>query len=171
MPDASKGSPEGAYLRKSIASDNRLIAKIEADIRAVLKSDARLGGLVAALAGTEGVGELTAAKVAALMPELGTLGRRRAASLAGLAPVTRQSGRWRGQSRIGGGRSSVRTALYMSALVAARHNPVLREVYTRLVAKGKKPKLALTAVMRRLIVRLDAVAKAYYAGRGGCTGA
>ncbi len=93
------------------------------------------------------------------MPELGLLDPRAAASLAGLAPVTRQSGKWRGKSFIGGGRSLLREALYMPALVAARFNPDLKAVYDRLTAAGKPAKVAITAVMRKLIIVANALVR------------
>ena len=86
------------------------------------------------------------------MPELGTLTGARAASLAGLAPITRESGHWKGRSFIQGGRHRVRRLLYMPALVAVQHNPDLKRKYEALVAKGKPLKVALTAVMRKLLV-------------------
>ena len=86
------------------------------------------------------------------MPELGTLTGARAASLAGLAPVTRESGQWKGRGFIQGGRHRVRRLLYMPAVVAIRWNPDLKRKYEALVAKGKPPKVALTAVMRKLLI-------------------
>ena len=84
-----------------------------------------------------GVGPMIARTMIADLPELGTLNRKQIAALAGLAPYTRQSGQWRGRSFIGGGRASVRTALFMGALVAMRHNPVLKAFFLRLRAAGK----------------------------------
>ena len=92
------------------------------------------------------------------MPELGTLGRRDAAALAGLAPWTRQSGEWKGKSFISGGRKIVRTALYMGALVAAQHNQTLKAFRNRLVGDGKPKKLAIIAVARKLLT-MSLVAK------------
>ena len=86
------------------------------------------------------------------MPELGLLEAAQAASLAGLAPVARQSGRWTGHAFIRGGRAPVRRAVYMPALVAARFNPDMRATYGRLRAAGKPAQLALTAVMRKLVL-------------------
>jgi transposase len=99
-----------------------------------------------------GVGTITALGVLAELPELGTLNRRQAAALAGLAPHPRESGQWHGRRSIGGGRAPVRRALYMAALVAARSNRQLKEFYQRLRTAGKPAKVALTAVMRKLIV-------------------
>ncbi len=106
-----------------------------------------------------GVGPTIARTLLAELPELGTLGRREVASLAGLAPYTRQSGRWRGKSFIGGGRSTVRAVLYMGALVAVRWNEPLRRFYERLLAKGKPKTLALVAVARKLLTILNAIVR------------
>ena len=91
------------------------------------------------------------------LPELGSLNRRQIAALAGLAPFTRQSGKWRGKSFIGGGRASVRTALFMAAMTAMRHNPVLRAFHQRLRAAGKPKMVALIAVARKLLTILNAI--------------
>lgn len=104
-----------------------------------------------------GVGRVIARTLLAEMPELGTLGRRDAAALAGLAPWTRQSGQWKGKSFIGGGRKIVRTALYMGALVAAQHNQTLKAFRNQLVADGKPKKLAIIAVARKLLTILNAI--------------
>ena len=93
------------------------------------------------------------------MPELGQMNRGQAAALAGLAPWTRDSGLMKGQRCIGGGRSQVRHALYMSALSAARCNPILKVVYQRLRTAGKPVKVALTAIMRKLIEYMNAQLK------------
>ena len=106
-----------------------------------------------------GVGPQLARTLLAQLPELGQLDRRRIAALVGVAPYNRDSGQWRGQRRIWGGRASVRAALYMSALVASRHNPVIRDFYQRLLARGKPKKSALTACMRKLLVILNAILK------------
>lgn len=104
-----------------------------------------------------GIGPTVARTLIAELPELGQLTRRTAAALVGVAPFNHDSGRWRGRRTIAGGRASVRTALYMAALVATRHNPVLRAFYQRLRQAGKAPKVALVAVMRKLIAILNAM--------------
>ena len=91
------------------------------------------------------------------MPELGTLDGKSAASLAGLAPMTRQSGAWNGKSFIQGGRKHPRNALYMPALVAVRFNPDLKAKYNQLKTAGKPSKVALTAIMRKLIILANAL--------------
>jgi len=107
-----------------------------------------------------GVGRIVSRTLLAELPELGSLDRRQIAALAGLAPWTRQSGKWKGKSFIGGGRASVRTALFMAALVAARHNPVLRDFHQRLITAGKPKLVALTATARKLLTILNAMVKA-----------
>jgi transposase len=93
------------------------------------------------------------------MPELGQLNRRQAAALAGVSPYNRDSGQWAGQRSISGGRPEVRRALYMAALSASRRNHLLKPFYDRLIAAGKPAKVALTAVMRKLIVLMNRLLK------------
>lgn len=111
----------------------------------------------ALLASVPGVGKVTVSTLLALLPELGQLDRRAIAALAGVAPFARDSGLMKGRRTIWGGRAPVRAVLYMAALVAVRHNPILRAFYQRLVAAGKAKKLALTAAMRKLLVTLNAM--------------
>jgi transposase len=106
-----------------------------------------------------GIGPNISAMLIAELPELGTLSRRKIASLVGLAPFTRQSGQWRGKAMIEAGRSQVRRALYMGALVAARRNKPLKAFRDRLVAAGKPKKVALIAVARKLLTILNAIAR------------
>jgi transposase len=107
----------------------------------------------------KGIGTVTALILLAKMPELGTLNRGEAASLAGLAPVTRQSGQWKGRSFLAHGRESATKALYMAALSAAHFNEHLKDFYQRLRSAGKPPKLALCAVARKLIIALNSMLK------------
>ena len=108
---------------------------------------------------TPGIGVVTSATLLARLPELGTLDRKKIAALVGVAPFNRDSGKLKGKRAIWGGRSDVRGVLYMSALVAVRRNPSLRDFYQRLRGAGKTPKMALTACMRKLIVTLNAIVK------------
>lgn len=104
-----------------------------------------------------GVGPTTAFALLADLPELGTLGRKQIAALVGVAPLNRDSGALRGTRGVWGGRARVRSALYMAALVATRHNPIIRAFYERLCADGKPKKLALTACMHKLLTILNAI--------------
>jgi transposase len=109
------------------------------------------------LASVPGIGPVIARTMLAELPELGRLNPKQIAALAGLAPYTRQSGKWRGKSFIGGGRAPVRTALFMGALVAARHNPTLKAFRDRLVAAGKPKLVAIIATARKLLLILNAI--------------
>ena len=106
-----------------------------------------------------GVGPVLSTTLLADLPELGALNRRRIAALVGVAPFNRDSGHLRGKRTIWGGRAVVRSALYMSTLVATRHNPVIRGFYQHLLAAGKPKKVALTACMRKLLTILNAMLK------------
>lgn len=105
------------------------------------------------------VGSVTVTTLLAHLPELGTLGRRQIAALVGVAPFNRDSGKMRGTRAIWGGRAQVRAVLYMCTLVATRRNPRLRAFYLRLRAAGKKPKVAITACMRKLLITLNAMVR------------
>jgi transposase len=104
-----------------------------------------------------GIGPAVARTLLAELPELGTLGRKQIAALVGVAPLNRDSGTMRGRRTTWGGRATVRTALYMAALVAARHNPVIAAFYQRLRTKGKPAKVALVACMHKLLLILNAI--------------
>jgi transposase len=104
-----------------------------------------------------GVGDITARSLIADLPELGSLDRKKISALVGLAPFNRDSGTWRGKRAIGGGRGHVRKTLYMAALTASQYNPVLKRFYQRLLQAGKPKKLALVAVMRKLLTILNAI--------------
>jgi transposase len=149
------------HLRESIT---RLLKALQKELTSV---DTDIGGIVRAspawrekedlLASVPGVGPVISHTLIAELPELGRLTRRQIAALAGLAPFTRQSGQWRGKCFIGGGRTAVRTALFMGAMVAKRFNPVLRAFFNRLVATGKPKMVALIAVARKLLTMLNAI--------------
>jgi transposase len=107
----------------------------------------------------KGVGPATTYQLLATLPELGQINRRKIASLAGLAPINRDSGQFRGKRMICGGRSAARKALYMATLVATIYNPTICKFYNRLLATGKPKKLALTACMRKLLIILNSTLK------------
>jgi transposase len=111
----------------------------------------------ALLRSVPGVGPVLARTLLAEVPELGTLTHKRLSALVGVAPFNNDSGQRRGKREVWGGRAPVRAALYMGALVATRHNPVLKEFYERLLAAGKPKKVALVACMRKLLSLLNAL--------------
>jgi len=133
------------------------LKEIDAAIAALVDTDPGLSRRRDVLASIPGIGTVTAMAILIEMPELGTLDNKQAASLAGLAPMTRQSGTWSGRARIRGGRRSLRTALYMPALVALRFNPDLKQKYQALKDAGKPSKVAITAIMRKLLVLANAL--------------
>jgi transposase len=138
----------------------RHIEALDAEIAAIIAADPVLARKHQIITSIRGLGTLTANQIVATMPELGSLDNKQAASLAGLAPVARQSRQWKGKSFIRGGRANVRQALYMPALVAARFNPDLKAKYQQLINAGKPAKIAITAIMRKLIVTANALLKA-----------
>lgn len=145
------------YLAKLLACLTAQIAAVTRDINALIRSHTTLGRAAGAIRGIVGIGATTAAALLALMPELGTLNRRQAAALSGLAPHPNQSGATDAYRRTKGGRPEVKRVLFMAAMVAAKHDPRQRDFYQRLVASGKKKLVALTAVMRKLVVVCNAV--------------
>jgi transposase len=142
-----------------LAQIEKQIAKVEALIEELLAQQTALASRVQRLEEITGVGRITAVTVLATIPELGQLNRRQAAALAGLCPYNRDSGQWAGKRCISGGRAEVRRALYMAALSASRSNHLLKPFYDRLIAAGKPGKVALTAVMRKLIVLMNHLLK------------
>jgi transposase len=141
--------------RALLALLERQIAQCECAIAAQIAADETMKARTERLQQVPGIGPIVAAVLQAQMPELGTLQAGEAAALAGLAPYNRDSGPWKGTRHIRGGRAPVRCALYMAALSTVRHDRILREFYTRLCAAGKKPLVALTAAMRKLVVLLN----------------
>jgi transposase len=147
--------------RSLINRVKRQIEQLDLLIREHIEQSQELSAKARKLTAISGVGARTAALLLAQMPELGQLNRREVAALVGVAPFNRESGRLRGKRSIYGGRRPVRHGLYMAALVAARHNPILRafSFYLRLRAAGKPAKLALTATMRKLLIALNSTLK------------
>lgn len=135
------------------------LSAIDREIAARIASDPVLAERRAILVSIPGVSDITAAALIAMAPELGTLGARQAGKLAGLAPITRQSGTWRGRAFIRGGRAELRQALYMPALVAIRRNPEMTAFAERLSARGKPPKVIITAVMRKLFITANSLVR------------
>jgi len=132
---------------------------VDAEINALIQGDPDLAQRFAILCSIPGIAEVSAAMLLIEMPELGSLDEKQVAALAGLAPIARQSGNWKGKSFIRGGRQQVRQGLYMPALVAIRFNADLKTKYEQLIKAGKAPKQAITAVMRKLIILANALLK------------
>lgn len=145
------------YLERQLACLETEIANIEADTQALVSAHQGLDAATRTVSGQIGIGFLTAVSLLALMPELGTLNRRQAAALAGLAPHPRQSGATDSYRRTKGGRPEVKKVLFMAALTAAKRDPKMRAFYERLIANGKKPIVAITAVMRKLVIICNAM--------------
>jgi transposase len=152
---AASGLAQKAHARilKNLASE---IAKLEVAISARIKATPHLAERAEIIESVPGFAKTTSANLVAGLPELGQVGDQIAVALIGVAPYDDDSGKRRGQRHIKGGRRWVRNAIYMPCLGAVtRHNPVLKAFYDRLIAKGKKPKVALVACMRKLIVILN----------------
>lgn len=144
-------------LKTIIQTLEKEIAKTDQDIGKQL--DDHFKDKVKLLEGIKGVGATTIATMLAMVGELGTLNGKQIAKLVGVAPLNHDSGMLRGQRSIWGGRGAVRAVLYMAALSASKHDPVIRAFYQRLIAAGKKPKVAIVACMRKLLVIINAIFK------------
>jgi transposase len=149
-------------ITRSIASLERLISQVEALLEKLLVDWPLLASKVNVLVAVRGVGKLTALSLLAHLPHLGCFSAAQIASISGTAPFVRQSGQWKGKSFTGGGKPRVRSSLYMAALAASRSNPVLKPFYQRLRSNGKPPKLALVALMRKLIIYLNSLLKPFF---------
>jgi len=150
-------------LRKSIArlvkALEKELASLDADIDDTVKGSPAWRAKEELLTSVPGIGPVISRTLVAELPELGQLSHKQIAALVGLAPFTRQSGKWRGKSFIGGGRTAVRAALFMGAMVAKKHNTVLKAFFDRLVAAGKPKMVALIAVARKLLTILNAIVR------------
>ena len=144
-------------LERRRAQIDRQIKALEAEAASVVAANPALARQVEVLCSLPGVAFATAAGLLAEMPELGRLDAKTVASLAGVAPMARESGQWKGRSFIRGGRSKVRRMLYMASLSAIRHNPDFRRKHAGLVARGKAGKVALVAIMRKMLVLANAL--------------
>jgi transposase len=186
LPDAQAEALDALLTRRRqliemlTAEKNRLAAAVPAVRRGITQHirwlerqlddvDGELGALIEAsplwraqddlLQSVPGVGPVLSRTLLGELPELGRLTHKQIAALVGVAPMARDSGTWRGRRGVTGGRAPVRTALYMAAVTAAHHNPVIRVFYRRLRAAGKPAKVALTACMRKLLTILNAMAR------------
>jgi transposase len=156
-----KGTPKA--LKRRIESHitwlKQELEETDRELKEIIEKDPIWREKNSLLQSTPGVGPTLSVTLIAQLPELGTLNRRQIAALVGVAPLNRDSGKMHGRRMVWGGRTHVRTVLYMATLVATRFNPVIRGFYTRLCAAGKKKKVALTACMRKLLTILNAMLK------------
>jgi transposase len=157
--EAARNKVVLTQLRARLRQVDSQLEQIDAELARLVAEDPALARRQAILRSIPGIGAVTAIAMIVEMPELGTMEPKEAASLAGLAPITRESGKWKGRSKIGGGRRGVRNALYMPALVAIRHNLHLAETYRKLVDAGKPAKLAIAAIMRKLVILANALVR------------
>lgn len=155
--------PSGLYCKENIENIlkifNEYIENLDIEIQKLIDEDDDMNNRKKILESIPGIGKTTAASLMAHMPELGTIENKQAAALIGVAPYTKQSGTYKGSEMISGGRMAPRCALYMAALAACRYNPVMKNFYNRLRNTGKKPKVAVVAVMNKLIITINAMCK------------
>lgn len=144
-------------LKKMIASIEQLIENTENAILEIINNNEAMRAKLSLLQSMPGVGKVLSTILITELPELGFLNKKQIAALVGVAPLTKQSGKWSGAATTRYGRAAVRKVLYMGALVASKYNEPLKEFYDRLVAAGKPKKVALVAVMRKMIVILNAM--------------
>jgi transposase len=158
-----RGASQTAFLKaeltKRLEAVARYVERLDREIHSRLEADSGLKRRYEILTSIRGVGFVAAIGLIVGLPELGLCSSKAAALLAGLAPIACESGSKTGERHIAGGRAFVRTSLYMAAIAAARHNPQLREDYKRLRAAGKMAKVALTALMRKLVVLANVLIK------------
>lgn len=146
-------------IKEHIAWLERRIARCDTELGQAIRESPVWRAKEDLLRSVPGIGEVTSRTMIAALPELGELSNKEITALVGLAPYARQSGRWRGESQIRGGRAKVRSVLYMATLTAVRCNPVIKGFYKRLIKAGKKKKVALVASMRKLLVILNSIVK------------
>lgn len=146
-----------ASIQLLIDTLNRQLCDIDKEIKQRIKASPVWRAKQKLLKSVPGIGNGTASMLIAMLPELGTLSRRQIAALVGLAPMNRDSGKFRGKRMIVGGRAAVRAYLYMPMLTAIRFNPVIKCLFDRLMAAGKLFKVAITACMRKMLTILNAV--------------
>ncbi|QKV17129.1 IS110 family transposase [Oricola thermophila] len=146
-------------ITRHITAMRKELAELDAEIETLIETSPQLARKAALIRSIKGVGPMTAQACLAYMPELGTLTKGQAASLAGLAPVARDSGKLSAPRRISAGRKTLRSCLYMAAVVAASHNPVFKQYAAEMRQRGKPAKVIITAIMRRLVVIINAILK------------
>lgn len=155
--NAPGAEPMRALFDSLLRGFEATIAALDAEVAALIETCQPIADAVKALQAVPGLGPKTAAALVALLPELGTTSNKRIAALAGLAPHPNQSGSADRYRRVRGGRPEVKRSLFMAALSARKHNPTLKAFYERLVANGKKPIVAVVALMRKLVTFANAI--------------
>lgn len=153
--ESVKGSEGSKTIKHAIVLLKKEIKTIDNQIKALIKSDEVLNGIATTLCRIKCVGILTAAKIIAYVPEIGNLGKRKVGAVTGLAPHNKDSGKIKGKVHITGGRAEARKALYMPALSGIKYNLVLKALYMKKTGEGKPPKVALVAVMHKLVIHMD----------------
>jgi len=148
-----------AHIARHLAWLQGEIENLEQQISQAIEANPAWAEIAKRVDSAPGIGPITAATLVADLPELGQLNRQKIAALVGVAPFNHDSGKHRGKRRIFGGRTSVRSVLYMATLSAVKHNPVIKDFYHRLLDMGKLKKVALTACMRKLLVILNTMVK------------
>jgi transposase len=151
--------PNIKSIQKHIQWLEKSLEDINKDIDRTIKKSPTWRENDSILQSFKGVGPVVSATLLCDLPELGTLNRKKIATLVGVAPLNCDSGRFRGRRRIKGGRANVRRKLYMAAVASLRHNPMMKDFYDRLIYAGKPPKVALTACMRKILTILNAMMK------------
>jgi transposase len=154
---ATSAAAAAQEIKRQIRATETAIENLAAEIELRIKSDPVLARRREVLISIPGVGALTAAALIVELSEIGSLSAKQVAQIVGLAPIACDSGERAGPRHIAGGRAHLRCALYMAAIAAARSNPPLKAFYERLIGKGKKAKVALTAVMRKLVILANAL--------------
>ena len=157
LPLASKAV--GKTIRNHIHWLEKEVTVIDDDMETAIRNTPKWKQRDELVQSVPGVGPVLSRTLLATLPELGTLDGRQIAALVGVAPMNRDSGHFRGKRCVWGGRAPIRAVLYMAALTAVRYNPAIRKFHKRLIDAGKKPKVALTACMRKLLVILNAMVK------------
>jgi len=148
-----------ADIQRHITHMQRQVEKVDKLLDSLIEQESSWQEKRAIMLSMPGIGNVVVNTLLGDMPELGQLGNKQISALTGVAPYNRDSGKLRGKRRIQGGRASVRTVLYMATLTSIQHNPVIRDFYSRLVAKGKHKKVALTACIRKMITILNAMVR------------
>lgn len=143
-----------------LAQIERQLEALQSEMKRLIDACPKRARAYAILRSIRGIGEVAAAAILIECPEIGTMDKKQAGALAGLAPMTRQSGTWKGKAFIQGGRKHLREALYMPALVATRFNPDMRDKYQAMITAGKPAKVAITTIMRKLIELANDLIKA-----------